>query len=242
MNTNICKRQTFSLTILVAVLSLTFAGCLQSGKSGSDNDELLLSSDTSTGSTGGNTGTGGSTTGSSSGGSTGGPTPTPTLVPVTNVGMLNFEQINNTFSLLTNVPVTDGQIETRYEDVVGSLPSGNSLDGFNASVQSAVIKLAAEYCNEVVGSSARRGEVFPGVNFGDSPSNFSAAERANVVRLMIERFWQRPAGTPANQDDADLVALMNDLLQGEDNVSASTRAAIIGTCAAALGNANVLFL
>jgi hypothetical protein len=241
------KNSSIKVTLAVLGVSLSLAGCVPGG------------------------GGGGS---SSSGGSAAAPvaaTSTSTLSPAStaalvaqqasNVGVANFDQMNQTFSVLTGVSAQNSSVMTDYTNLQASLPQSNNVASYSGATNTAVATLAASYCNQAitknvasvrVPSMTTRQTVLPAnlmVNgsvvapanlTSQTPSNlFTAANEAAIAAYMIQTFWNRDPAAPANADDAVLVQLMSDLVAGEANTSTVTQNTLIAVCAATLGNANV---
>lgn len=178
-------------------------------------------------------------------------TPDPQMIAaeVVNVGVLSFEQINSTFSVLTGMDPNQGSIRSLYEDVKSSLPLDNNIKNFSATTQTAAVKLAAQYCFEAIRQNrqtlenpAVRGRAFvaPGFNFNEAPSNVDASERAGLVKTILDNFWQRDPAGSANADDTEFENLFLLLVNGENNDNTTTRNAAVGVCTAILSNANVI--
>ncbi|MGD8567816.1 MAG: LamG domain-containing protein [Gammaproteobacteria bacterium] len=84
-----------------------------------------------------------------------------TNLPNTNyiAGIRNFEEINATMSALTGVPITDSAVQSVFLGLQQQLPSGPELQGFLASHQMGISKLAFSYCGVLV--DTKGGTFFP---------------------------------------------------------------------------------
>lgn len=242
--------QKLILAATLAVISLGFVGCVQTGGG------------TGSGSgSGGAAGSSGSAGGASSGVSGGA---NPIAAAVVNVGVKNFDQINASFSVLTGVSQSSGNVVNDFNALKAGLPLNNDIKTFSGSSQTAVVKLAARYCqeaiannNQAVGQAAgvttrmvvlpsnlvtAAGVAIPAANVpGQSPAIiFSPANMPVLISSFIGRFWGRSPASVANADDAQFAQLAIDLLNGEAVTGATTQATLIGVCTAVLANANVI--
>lgn len=247
---NALVRTKFLPSLLMVIFALSVSGCIGSGDSDSakeDSDDNLTS---------GAAVGGGATTIPSF---TPAPpvslpsTPEPNLIAqaVVNVGVLSFEQINETYAVLTGMDPNRNEIRNLYEDLKTSLPINNDIKSFSATTQNAASKLAARYCfeairqdRETINGSGLRGRTFvaPGFNFGRTPAQLNDAERSLLVKAMLDNFWQRDPGEAPTQDDTEFQNLFLTLVNGEANNNTTTRNAAVGVCTAILSNANVLFM
>ncbi|MFT6070658.1 MAG: hypothetical protein ACJAT2_001380 [Bacteriovoracaceae bacterium] len=161
------------------------------------------------------------------------------------VGVKNFEQVLETMSVLTGVDANTNSISNTYEDLKTQLPTNNDIKTFLPAHQVAVTKLAAEYCDELVDDSNLRGSVWPGFNFGGTPTNsLNPNGRAAVINQAIDKFWGLGTVSAADKNAAivELQILMADLIVGEANNSATTRTVVKGVCIATLATARVTLL
>ncbi len=241
------NKQLFAM--FITILSLSLGGCLAGSGGGGDEESSEDGvSQASQGNTGGTTPIPTPTTPI-----TPPPTPDPEVIAqaVVNVGVMNFDQINATFAVLTGMDPDRNNIRNMFEDVKTSLPLDNNVKNFSATAQSSVVKLAAEYCFEAIRNNRAtingsglggREFVASGFNFNQRPDQVDATERALLVKRILDNFWQRDPAAAPTADDSELENLYLLLVAGEDNNANSTRAAAVGICASALSNANVLMM
>ena len=188
------------------------------------------------------------------------PTPTPTATPIVDdpspppivvqsaeidVGVKNFEQINETMSVLTGVDAGTNAVQNVYNDLEVQLPTDNSIKSFLSANQVAITKLAAEYCHALVESGNLRGTVWPGFNFGSSPNNVLSnnTQKIQFIDQTLNKFWGMNVGGDRTSSQLELLSLMNDLLQGENLGNAgTTRTTAKGICTAALSSAQVTLM
>ncbi|MBW2243888.1 MAG: hypothetical protein JRH01_18055 [Deltaproteobacteria bacterium] len=109
-------------------------------------------------------------------------------------GLRNFDQINDTMSVLTGVPTDDRRVERTFEGLVQQLPGNNDLRGFVSSHQVGAFKLGVEYCDRMVESRSRREAIF-GQGFGFNQDTFTAFSDPNAKALIADRLVERFYGT-----------------------------------------------
>ena len=163
----------------------------------------------------------------------------------TDVGIKNFLQINATFSTLTGVPTTQAAVATAFAAVKTQLPSGNSIKNFSASVQVAVSKLAAAYCDVALNDASLQAVVVPGFNFAANASTaFDAAGQETLINGLMSSFWgSLSSGVDNTASKAMLVTLLADLKAVEPGAAVSnTHAIATGMCTGALASSPVTFL
>ncbi len=171
--------------------------------------------------------------------------PPPIVLEEVDVGVKNFEQVRETMAVLTGVDPNTSSIRNTYEDLKTQLPTNNDIKTFLPAHQVAVTKLAAEYCDELVDSSALRGGVWPGFNFGGTPTNsLNANGRATIINQTVDKFWGVGTIEVSDRNAAlvELQLLISDLLLNEDNNSTTTRTVVKGVCIATLASARVTLL
>ncbi|GAB4012677.1 MAG: hypothetical protein Fur0010_08770 [Bdellovibrio sp.] len=161
------------------------------------------------------------------------------------LGVKNFEQINETMSTLTGVDPNLTAIKNAYSSVTVQLPTENDIKSFLAANQVAITKLAAEYCDRLIESSTLRAVVYPGFNFGTTgTAAFTQANRDYIVIRSMDHFWGPTMDAPARAaSQAELQSLLTDLINGE-NLSSTTnvRKIVKGVCTAVLASANTILL
>ncbi len=116
-------------------------------------------------------------------------------VPV-DVGIKNFDQINNTMSELTGVLPNDANIQRVYTEVEVQLPTDNNIRSFLPAQQVAITKLATEYCNSLVDNAALRSRIWTNLNFNSAPSTvLVGAGKDEVVTQTISHFMRGTSAT-----------------------------------------------
>lgn len=246
--------------VVVVIGSVVLNGCMQGGGGG---DAKKTDGAAAPAASGGGTGV------VASGGSE---TPTNLIAQqTTNVGLKNFDQINESFSVLTGVnaadvanPVTIGGVShDGFNNIRSSLPLNNDLRSYGGAVQVAVFKLAARYCYRAIrdnptsafdATMRARNHVLPANllvgaatvnvnNLTQTPAQlFTPANNAKIADYFIEQFWHREMNAPANMDDQNIVQLIGELAVGEAANSTSTLNVLVGACTAALANSNAFMM
>ena len=168
-------------------------------------------------------------------------------------GIKSHEQILNSMSALTGVSIMNGSVKAVYDQVATSLPTDNDLKVFLPPHQLAITKLAAEFCKVLVDTSTvPRGRLVPlrsviwrAINFNAIPSvSLSMANRDVIIENVIEAFWGGVITVDEkSMAEQDLHQLIEDLLQGENLIQATTtRNVIKGVCTVVLSSAHVTLL
>jgi hypothetical protein len=176
------------------------------------------------------------------------------LPPASHIGMKTFDEINATFSAVTEVNWVDFQnVDVTYQELRQSLPAVEDINTFLSSHQVAVAQLAIAYCDALVNTNGNPDPttpaMFPGFNFDAAPATaFSAGNRGLFVDPMINRIMgtgiaSQPAYADVYSELASVAAsgsrpsnLVDRLIAG----GSTTRAISKGVCAAMLGNATTL--
>ena len=184
------------------------------------------------------------------------------------VGVLNFEQIDATFSSITGMSrFNNADIRNAYNENFLGLPDSNNIKSFNAANTMAVFKLASQYCASMVSNASARDAFFSGIiNMNQAPNSVLSnnTQKNAFVDGMIAKIWgsnvydnQMLNGYQAMTLDAngnevmtnipgaktELLGLVDDLLEDESlGSSATTRAVATGVCAAMLSSPQVIYL
>lgn len=159
------------------------------------------------------------------------------------IGIKNYLQINATFAALTGVAPDNNAVANIFEEVKGGLPGNNDIAMFSASVQNAIGKLAAEYCNEMVGDNTLREAAVPGFDFdGNVAASLNGAGVDTLVNGLVGSFW-RGFESASDQMSVDMLKqLANDLKGDVGTAAADTRAVATGVCTAALAAPETVLL
>ena len=183
------------------------------------------------------------------------PTPAPEILsPASAIGVRTFDEISATMAEITGVSQNEPGVVAAFDEIRQSLPAVPTLEAYLSSHQAAIGQLAIEYCHALMESSALRGAMFPGFDFGVAPAAAFANENA-----LFDPLLNRVLGTTqlGHQPDKNLVrtelsnlvngagdparpGLLNALPAGEANDAARTRSIAKGVCSAVLGSAAML--
>jgi len=175
-------------------------------------------------------------------------TPPPPVGPVmADVGVRSFAQINSTFSALTGVPTTNAAVTATYQSVQQQLPSVNTLEAFSSANQVGVAQLAVQYCNQMMTTPSLRAKIFPpNVTFGASQFANQAgidAVTGPLATLAVGngQLTTQPLASTLTGATGELDLLVGRLCSSTACSSTGRVMAVASaTCAAALGNAEVL--
>jgi len=173
------------------------------------------------------------------------PPPPPDGVPVPDIGLKTFDEINATMSVVTGIPVTEAAVAATFDRVRQQLPVNDGIETFLSSQQVGVAQLAIEYCNALVEDSSRRTTVFPGFNFSAPAAQAfdTPAERALVVDPLVARMVGQNIGSEptAAEVRTEVDALMTRLSAcGAGCTADRTETIVKASCAAVLGSAVTL--
>lgn len=164
----------------------------------------------------------------------------PVVLEQVQVGVKNFEQINETMASLTGVNPTSNSIKNTFQTLEVQLPTENDVKSFLAANQVAVTKLAAEYCNSLLDSTSLRASVWPNYNF----NSFNTTDKDFIIDRSLDHFWGASIDAPGRAASRfELQSLLNDLSVGEDTTRSANIIKITkGVCTAVLGSANTIML
>ena len=177
-------------------------------------------------------------------------------VPVPDIGLRTFEEINATMAAITTVSTQSPLVLETYERIKQQLPTVENFGGFLAAHQMAIAQLAIEYCNALVDDTSKRATYWPGFGFPSSINTAfgPAANRDLVFDPLINRI-ALPDGFGTGLATQPSVAAMKGELNaltdrlttcynfgtGTDNCEAGrTNTVVKAVCGAALGNAAML--
>ena len=176
------------------------------------------------------------------------PTPVDSPRP-SDIGVRSFEQINNSLSVMTTVPITTPEAQNLFLSLEQSLPASTDFPSFVASEQMAVAQLAISYCDALVKSPSLSAAYFPGFNFGAAPS---AAFSGGGMNLMVTPLINNmlTANTAAGKyvatapTAASVTTEVNNLVtkleSSVTNDAAGTATIVKASCAAIAGSAAML--
>jgi hypothetical protein len=176
--------------------------------------------------------------------------PTPQFGPAPpGLGIRAFERLHETFAAVTGVDATSPAVRDTFEQLTQQLPGDADLRAFSASQQVAISKLALEYCDSLVESSALRDAFFgtsPPFDF-DAPVPLAFAapgQRDLVIDTLVDRFLGVGLSDQPDPGETALVlhGLLDELTLGCDVQSCGadrTRTVVKSACAAVLASSAV---
>jgi hypothetical protein len=146
-------------------------------------------------------------------------------------GVRTFEEINATMAELTDIAITDPAVRPVFLNLQQQLPSVADLQGFLASHQMGITKLALTYCGELVDDSTERSDVFGTIDLGTA-FDTSTSQNNIVDALYNQMIGQNITGQPTRTE-------VGDLLVGTGGILERLSASCTGSCGATR-NATIL--
>lgn len=176
------------------------------------------------------------------------------VLDVPDVGIRTFEQINNTMAVLTGVSPTTTAVLATYDNIRQQLPSEPDIKGFLSSQQTAIARLAFDYCDVMVESQPLRDAFFgtaPAFEFAAAPATaFSTQAKKDLVmtKLVNNMVGVNVATQPvATELTPALQTVIDGMLNGcratatiNCTSATRTRAVVKAACASVLSSAAVL--
>ena len=136
------------------------------------------------------------------------------------IGMRTFDEINQSFSWITGVPIdstvvsaaTGKTVSETFGTVRRSLASGADFQTFMASHQMAIIQLAAAYCDALVEDDVLRPQMFPLFDFDEAVAGVADPTWSDeVIDPLVDKAYATGLENQANRA-ADIAALRTALL------------------------------
>lgn len=160
--------------------------------------------------------------------------------PMPDIGMRNFDQINNTMATLTGVNPDSSSVRNTFNDLKQQLPGGYDVRTFVSAHQVGIFKLAFQYCDEMVRSRNLREDFFDNISDIGTNQGLEAVFPARTDEIIDQLVTRMIGNNLANQPSrAELRPILRSLVtQVSSNNDAST--VLTSTCAAVLGSAPVL--
>lgn len=167
------------------------------------------------------------------------PPPPPPAAPVDDppapdIGVRTFDELNQSMSNITGVPITQAGVAQTFATVKQQLPTVENFGAFLASHQTGVAQLAIKYCSVLVDDAARRTAFFPALNISVAVGASGSANRNAIINPLLARV----IGTnlPSQPDAADVTTELDSLITKLSGNGASTTTITKAVCAAALGS------
>jgi hypothetical protein len=188
-------------------------------------------------------------TDTTSGGAIAGDDPTkkdPTLVATTSVGIKSAPQIYSSYLAITGA-APSAATTAQFEALKNALPQfSNKLVSFDASQQSAIVKLALNVCNDLVDSATAAPAFFPGFDFNKVPSALTDADKAIIAKSLSTRFWgsNLKTGMDAAAKEAQISTLLTELIAGLANkgTAQNTKNVVKGVCSSVAASLETILL
>ena len=127
-------------------------------------------------------------------------------------GARNFREINQTMSRVTGVDSNNQQVLNVYNEISEMLPRDNAIDSFSGPVQVGIVRLASEYCGQMLANGQLVKDKLPEIDFSSPPSVVLAVEqRPQVATAFIDSFWGKSYRTTEDGQRAvtDLVDIID---------------------------------
>lgn len=165
-------------------------------------------------------------------------------------GVRDFARVNETMSVITNVPVDVPSVETTYGELRQQLPGAPDLRTFVSSHQVGITKLALEYCIELVNDPVERDLFFdqgPVFEWNATPAmafmnDATEDKRLRVTGPLVDKMMGVGLSVqPApNVVEGRLLTLIDALVADCGACDAqATQNIVKGTCAAMLASGTV---
>ncbi len=155
------------------------------------------------------------------------------------LGLRTFDEINQTMSNITGVPITTASVAGTYDLVKQALPSVESIDAFGSSQQMGVAQLAISYCDAMVEDATLRNAFFGGTPDINTQGGRDAMITTIVSKAVGTNLLSQPSDAEVRTELNGLVAKLAGSCGGS---CSATRSATIAkaSCAAAIGSAAML--
>lgn len=155
------------------------------------------------------------------------------------IGLRTFDEINQSMSNMTGIPVTNAAVTETYTLVKQALPSVESIDTFGSSQQMGIAQLAISYCDALVDDTARSTAFFGGA----IDVNSAGGRNAMITQIVDKTVGVNLASQPNDGEmRTELNALITKLASSCGGSCNASRSATIAkaSCAAAIGSAQML--
>ncbi|MBP9707415.1 MAG: hypothetical protein KBD78_07190 [Oligoflexales bacterium] len=158
-------------------------------------------------------------------------------------GIKNYQQINDSMSVLTGVDKNNSAIVRTYEDVKAQLPNDNDLGAFLGSHQVAISKLALEYCDQAFENAELRQNIIPDFDFSlpvqsALDQNGRKVAAAGIAAAFLEASFSNDEEIV--EAKVEIEELIAELIVGKANNSTITRNVLKGVCNAVLASSPIV--
>jgi len=169
--------------------------------------------------------------------------------PLPREGLRDFDRVNNSMASLTGVDPNATNVRNAFAELEQQLPGTFDLRTFSSSQQVGIAKLALEYCDAMVESSALRGAFFgttPAFQF-DQPVNTAFSDQTKrdlVIDRLVDRMFNANIGYQPDKTEMrpvldGLITELTAACATQTCDAARTRNIVKGLCAAVLSSAAV---
>ena len=137
--------------------------------------------------------------------------------------------------------VPSQELRDLFKELQSAMPQSHKLNSFDSGQQGAIMKVAAQVCNDFMDDEALRAAFFPGLDFTVQVSALSPDQKNSIADALKKGFWGPSASTG---EMSDIVGLMDLLITGMQNPAQGdgTLRVVKGTCAAVAGSFSALVL
>jgi hypothetical protein len=182
-----------------------------------------------------------------------GPPPVPPIEvfggPLPREGLRDFDRVNTTMASLTGVDPNSANVRDTFAELEQQLPGSFDLRTFSSSQQVGIAKLALEYCDSMIESTALRTAFFgttPAFQF-DQPVGTAFSDQSKrdlVIDHLVDRMFNTSIAHQPNRDEVrpvldGLVSELTAPCATQTCDAPRTRNIVKGLCAAVLSSAAV---
>lgn len=146
-----------------------------------------------------------------------------------------FSELYQTMSNITGVPASNEKTVGVYNEIKSGLPTDSGLNTFTSSHQINIIKLAYEYCNEMIADAALRNAFFGNINVSQS---INAASKAQIAQAVLNKAIGRSIATQAS--NAEVTTQVTSLVDEMAGFNKNTSDILKGACVLSIGSMNNL--
>jgi hypothetical protein len=179
------------------------------------------------------------------------PASPPPVVPVDEpspgTGIRDFAEINDTMSVLTGVPSSNAATRATYAELIQQLPGDNDVRAFVSAQQVGISRLALDYCDQLVETTALRNAFFgtgTAFDFTDTAdvAFTTVAQRDAVItplanKMMGTSLTSQPSAAEVRPALDTLIDQLTAGCTAATCPASHTRNVVKGVCAAVLSSA-----
>lgn len=179
------------------------------------------------------------------------PASPPPVVPVDEpspgTGIRDFAEINDTMSVLTGVPSSNAATRATYAELIQQLPGDNDVRAFVSAQQVGISRLALDYCDQLVETTALRNAFFgtgTAFDFTDTAdvAFTTIAQRDAVItplanKMMGTSLTSQPSAAEVRPALDTLIDQLTAGCTAATCPASHTRNVVKGVCAAVLSSA-----